>query len=286
MMRDLSGKVAVVTGAASGIGKAIARALIAEGMQLVVSDIEADRLQATADEIGALAIVADVSNPDDVAALARQALDRFGAVHLVCNNAGIGPMAPLAELTLQDWRWMIDVNLWGVIHGVTAFLPILRANADGGHIVNTASMAGLMPVPTLVAYCTSKYAIVGLSEAMALDLAAEGSRIGVSILCPGPVRSELGTSTRNRPDALSGGLRDVDLEASVQFEGQAVDWLSAEATAALVIDGILADRLYIVTHPDMLADLQARHRPLEAAFVAAKAVQAPVQAGAQAGEQT
>lgn len=173
-VKDLHGKVGVVTGGASGIGKAIAAAMVAEGMQVMIADIEGDRLHSTAREIGAIACQTDVSSAQQVDALAASAIRQFGSVDVVCNNAGIGPMAPLHELTLNDWRWILDVNLWGVIHGVASFLPLLRANPAGGHIVNTASMAALMPVPGLVAYCASKYAVIGLSEAMAEDLAAEG----------------------------------------------------------------------------------------------------------------
>ncbi|MGF7168755.1 NAD(P)-dependent dehydrogenase (short-subunit alcohol dehydrogenase family) [Sphingobium xanthum] len=263
---ELRGKVGVVTGGASGIGKSIAAALVAEGMQVVISDIQADRLQATADEIGATAIQTDVSKAEEVEALAQAVKARFGAVHLLCNNAGIGPMGMIKDLTLNDWRWMLNVNLWGVIHGVTSFLPILRENADGGHIVNTASMAGLIPVPGLTAYCTTKYAIVGLSEAMAQDLALEGGKIGVSILCPGPVQTDLGNSTRNRPAELAGGLADVQLEDSVQFQDQAVDWLSSEATAKLVVHAIKHNERYIITHPFMAEPVERRNRVIEEAF--------------------
>lgn len=267
-MDDLNGKVGVVTGGASGIGKAIAAAMIAEGMQVVLADVEPDRLEATARELGAHAVVTDVSDAASVDALARAAVDRLGTVDVLCNNAGVGPMAALDALTLADWRWMMDVNLWGVIHGITSFLPILRANPAGGHIVNTASMAGLMAVPALVPYCASKYAVVGLSEAMAAELAADGGRIGVSILCPGPVRSDLGRSTRNRPAALAGALTDVMLEDSVQFQDQAIDWLSAEDSAALVIQAIRRNELYVITHPAMLPQVETRHRAIEAAFLA------------------
>jgi NAD(P)-dependent dehydrogenase (short-subunit alcohol dehydrogenase family) len=265
-LENLAGKVGVVTGGASGIGKAIAAAMIAEGMKVVLADIEATRVQAAADDLGAFAVVADVSDAADVDALARAAVEQFGTVDVLCNNAGIGPMAPLADLTPGDWRWMLNVNLWGVINGVTSFLPILRANPTGGHIVNTASMAGLMAVPSLTPYCASKYAVVGLSEAMAIEMEAEGGRIGVSILCPGPVRSDLGRSTRNRPAELAGALTDVLLEDSVQFENEPIDWLSAEATADQVIRAIKQNQLYIITHPGMVAPVENRHRAIEQAF--------------------
>ncbi len=265
-MKDLHGKVGVVTGGASGIGKAIAVAMIADGMQVMIADIEYDRLHQTAEEIGATACQTDVTKPEQVDALADAVVQRFGRVDVVCNNAGIGPMAALRDLTLNDWRWMLDVNLWGVIHGIHSFLPLLRANPNGGHIVNTASMAALMPVPGLVAYCASKYAVIGLSEAMAEDFAVEGCDIGVSILCPGPVQTDLGTSTRNRPANLAGALKDVKLEDSEQFQDQPVNWLSAEATAAQVLLAIRHNQRYILTHPDMLAPVARRHRAIESAF--------------------
>jgi NAD(P)-dependent dehydrogenase (short-subunit alcohol dehydrogenase family) len=143
---------------------------------------------------------------DDMSALARRAVAEFGAVHLLCNNAGVGPMAAIADLTPADWTWLIDVNLRGVIHGITHFLPIFRGNADGGHFLNTGSMASLMAVPGLGSYCATKYAVLGLSEVLAKEMAAAGEDIGVTVLCPGPVATDLGSSTRNRPAHLAGGL--------------------------------------------------------------------------------
>jgi NAD(P)-dependent dehydrogenase (short-subunit alcohol dehydrogenase family) len=153
---DLRGRVAVVTGGASGIGMGIARQLIAEDMQVVIGDIEAGPLRKTADDLGAVGILTDVSDLESVRALARSAAERFGTVHVVCNNAGVGPLAAIADLTMADWHWIIGVNLYGVIHGVQTFLPILQANEDGGHIVNTASMAGLVARPRLGAYSVTK----------------------------------------------------------------------------------------------------------------------------------
>ncbi len=160
---DLNGKVAVVTGGASGIGKGIARQLKAEGAQVIIADIEEGALHKTAAELGATPVLTDVSDAASVDALAKEAHNAFGAVHIVCNNAGIGPMAAVADLTLDDWKWMLGVNLWGVIHGIHTFLPILKANPDGGHIVNTASMAGLDAPPNLGAYAICKFGVVGLT---------------------------------------------------------------------------------------------------------------------------
>ncbi len=263
---NLAGKVGVVTGGASGIGRALAEAMVQEGMHVVIADVEADRLSNTAEELGVLAVPTDVSDARQVAALAARAVVEFGTVHLLCNNAGIGPMAPIADLTLADWRWMIDVNLWGTIHGTTHFLPILKGNAEGGHILNTASMAALMQVPSLGAYCTTKYGILGLSEVLALELRDAKEKVGVTVLCPGPVATDLGSSTRNRPAGLSGGLKDVQLEDSEQFSGETVNWMPAEQAARIALDAVQRGDFYALTHPDMADQVRARHAAIEEAF--------------------
>ena len=264
MKASLAGKAAVVTGGASGIGRALAEAMLAEGMLVLIADIEAGRLAETASELGVPSMKVDVSAPDQVAALAERAVAEFGAVHLVCNNAGIGPMAPLTDLTLRDWDGMLNVNLRGVIHGVTHFLPILQRNAEGGHFLNTGSMASLMPVPGLATYCTAKYGIIGLSEVMAIELAEQN--IGVTVLCPGPVATDLPTSTRNRPGELAGGLKDVVLEDSEQFEGQVVDWMPPSQAAQVALDAVKRGDLYAITHPDMWPDVKRRHDAIERSF--------------------
>lgn len=262
----LAGKVGVVTGGASGIGRSLAKAMVNEGMRVIVADVETDRLERTADELGALAVTTDVSDASQVAALAARAVEEYGAVHLLCNNAGIGPMAAIADLTLADWQWMINVNLWGTIHGTTHFLPILKRNAEGGHILNTASMASLMQVPSLGAYCTTKYGILGLSEVLALELAEAKEKVGVTVLCPGPVATDLGTSTRNRPAELAGGLKDVLLEDSEQFSGETVDWMPPEQAAEIAISAVKRGDFYALTHPNMAEQVRARHAAIEKAF--------------------
>lgn len=261
---DLRGKVAVVTGGASGIGKGIATRLAEEGMHVIVADIERDALQTAAKEIGATAISADVSDADSVRALANEATKRFGTVHVVCNNAGIGPMAPVTDLTTADWHWMIGVNLYGVIHGVQTFLPILNANPDGGHIVNTASMAGLVAPPRQAAYSVTKFGVVALTEVLAAELAAAGSKVGATVLCPGTVHTNISRSTRNRPERYAGGgLRDVDLSLEHDPERR---WLGPVDVGAVTVRAIKQGDLYAITHPERYGQVARRHEAIAAAF--------------------
>jgi NAD(P)-dependent dehydrogenase (short-subunit alcohol dehydrogenase family) len=261
---DLTGKVAVVTGGASGIGKGITRQLKAEGMHVIIADIEEGALRKTAAELGATPVLTDVSDATSVDALAKEALNAFGAVHVVCNNAGIGPMAPVADLTLDDWKWMLGVNLWGVIHGIHAFLPILKANADGGHIVNTASMAGLDAPPNLGAYATCKFGVVGLTEVLAQELALENSKVGVSVLCPGTVRTNIGRSSRNRPAHLTDvGFQDIDIELE---DNPAYRWIGPDDAGAVVVRAIRNGYLYALTHPDWYDRVAKRHQLIADAF--------------------
>lgn len=268
-LTDLADKGAVVTGGASGIGKAIAAALRAAGARVMIADIEAPALARTAAELQVASEVVDVSDAVSVARLAARAARTIGPVHILCNNAGIGPMCRIADLSAADWRWMIDVNLWGVIHGIGSFLPLLRANEEGGHIVNTSSMAGLATAPGVGAYSVTKFGVAALSEALAAESAAEGYGVGVTLLCPGPVRTNLGRSSRNRPAGLDrGALADVDLEDSGQF-GQAVPWLAPEIVADMVLNAIRTNSAYVITHPELAAPIRSRHAAIEAAIEAA-----------------
>jgi len=274
-MTDLSGKVGVVTGGASGIGKGIAKRMLAAGMKVVIADVEDGRLQEVASELGVLGVQTDVRHHAALERLAERTLDAHGAVHILCNNAGIGPMAPIADLTLADWQWMIDVNLWGVIHGVHAFLPTLRANADGGHIVNTSSMGGLRTSPTLGAYAVTKFGVVALTETLAEELEAEGSKVGASVLCPGPVRSDLGRSSRNRPAEVGvGHLKDVQLEDAEHFRNTVIPYVEPDEAGEMVIRGIRRGDLYILTHPEMMGFVNERHERIAAATDAALAATA------------
>ena len=271
-LEHLAGKVAVVTGGASGIGKGIAQALIAEGMKVVISDIEQGALDATAAEIGAVGVRCDVSSIDSVQALADEARRRFGTVHVLCNNAGVGSGAKVADMKPADWDWILSVNLRGVINGVQAFLPMLQANPDGGHIVNTASMSGLRVRPMAGGYAVTKFGIVALSETLALELGVEGSLVGVTVLCPGMVRTNIKSSLRNRPgDHAAGAFADSDLEQTEL--GARMRWIDPIDVGHIVVRAIKQGDLYAITHPEQVTEVEDRHRRMEAAFREAGAEQ-------------
>src|SRR5215510_3869880 len=207
-MDRLGGRVAVVTGAASGIGLALAERFAAEGMKVVMADIEAPALETAAAGVRAkapavLPVRVDVSRPDDVERLARETYATFGAAHVICNNAGVAVLGAVHEHSLADWQWVINVNLWGVIHGVRAFVPRMLAGGDEGHIVNTASMAGLTTAPFMSVYDVTKHGVVALSESMYKEFLVTGAPIGVSVVCPGLIKTNIMGSARNRPEALA-----------------------------------------------------------------------------------
>jgi NAD(P)-dependent dehydrogenase (short-subunit alcohol dehydrogenase family) len=264
---DLEGKVAVVTGGASGIGKGIAEALKNEGVELVIADIEDGALQATARELGATGIQTDVSSAESVGALATEVVERFGTAHVLVNNAGIGPMGRIADLTLDDWKWMVGVNLWGVIHGIHAFLPILKGNEEGGHIVNTSSMAGLVGMPGLGSYTLTKYGVLGLTEVLAKELEEDGSKVGATVLCPGTIHTNIGTSSRNRPGGNEGGLHDVDIsQEGSEVDMSGVRWMIPIEVGTIVVDCIKSGELYALTHPDWWDMVEPRSVAIASAF--------------------
>ncbi|MET0578648.1 MAG: SDR family NAD(P)-dependent oxidoreductase, partial [Ilumatobacteraceae bacterium] len=259
VVRELAGRVAVVTGGASGIGRAMASRFRDEGVAVVIADLEADCVRATADELGVHGVVTDVSDLASVEALAAEVLERHGAIHLVCNNAGVNAAGSLAASTIRDWQWVVGVNLWGVVHGVHVFLPHLLDNPDGGHLVNTSSMAGLLAVPNVGIYSATKFAVVSISETLAIELA--GTPVGVSVLCPGMVDTNIRTSERNRPAALrdDGDARPPATDLPPLRGSDPMD------VAGAVVDAVRDDRFWILTHPDAMAAVDARHRALMAA---------------------
>jgi NAD(P)-dependent dehydrogenase (short-subunit alcohol dehydrogenase family) len=257
---DLNGRVAVVTGAASGIGFALAQRFAAEKMRLVVADVEPDpleRARAALAEVGAdvRAVCTDVADPDAVGVLADTAYEQFGVVHLLCNNAGVSFHWPIWEATLADWEWVLGVNLWGVIHGVRAFVPRMLEGGQPGHIVNTASGAGLFCNPGLGVYSVAKHGVVALSETLVQDLRAQGSGIGVSVLCPSYTSTNIAASERNRPERLGGEPAELRVASrALQVPaGSVAEMLSPEDVASRVQDAVLDDRFWIFTHPHTTA---------------------------------
>jgi NAD(P)-dependent dehydrogenase (short-subunit alcohol dehydrogenase family) len=262
-MTEIAGRVAVVTGGASGIGRGIAEALIAGGASVVIADIEQAALDATAAELGARGVLVDVREAADLQRLADVTLERHGRVDIVVNNAGVGPISRMSDLTLEDWRWMLDVNLWGVIHGIHTFLPILRANPDGGHIVNTSSMASLAPTSGVGAYTAAKSAVTALTEVLDAELREDGSKVRATVLVPGTVRTNIASSQRNRPGGEQGGLQDVDIS-----EGPAATlrWMDPADVGRVVTRSIREDELYAVTHPDWWHIVEEQQRIVREAF--------------------
>jgi NAD(P)-dependent dehydrogenase (short-subunit alcohol dehydrogenase family) len=256
-MESVRDKVAVVTGGASGIGRALCVAFAREGARVVVADLDAAGMAdtvAAVSQVGsrAIAVKTDVSRLGDVQALADRAFGEFGAVHVLCNNAGVALWGGLESATHRDWEWAMGVNLWGVIHGIEAFVPRMIARKEPGHIVNTASMAGLIASQGLGVYNTTKYAVVGLSETLQKDLRGYG--IGVSVLCPMGVKTAIRQSARNRPPELrNAGEREAG--GAVELIGRSLD---PEHVAERVLRAIHANRLYVITHAEGLAPLRRR----------------------------
>jgi NAD(P)-dependent dehydrogenase (short-subunit alcohol dehydrogenase family) len=270
-MRDLQGKVAVVTGAASGIGRAMAEAFAGAQMKVVLADVEPGPLGTAQTEMRAaghnvLAVGTDVADAASVEELARRTLEEFGAVHVVCNNAGVAGTGQVAwELPLAAWQWMIDVNILGVIHGIKYFVPHLVAQGEG-HVVNTTSIAGLVGGVGSTPYTATKHAVVGLSEALMLELEETGSGVGVSLLVPGRVDTRIADALRNWPARLGPvpEARRPD-RLGVMPIPETLQHMMDEPTppsevAALVVDAVRTERFWVVTHPDELGALVDERR--------------------------
>jgi len=264
-MQDLRDKVAVITGGASGIGLATARLLAAEGARIVLADIEDGPLAAAASELDALGVRCDVGSLASVQALADAAYEHHGAVDIVFNNAGVAVGGPMVDMTHADWDWLVRVNLWGPIHGIEVFVPRMVEQGNGGHVLFTASFAGLVPNVGLGPYCVTKYGVVAMAEVLQRELRA--AQIGVSVLCPMRVATNIGSSERNRPPSLGGP------DASPRVEDQSDDnpdqagrVLPVEVVAADVVDAIKRNRLYIVPHAESRAFVQRRFARIEAGY--------------------
>ena len=247
-MQELAGRAAVVTGAASGIGLALCRALAAEGMSVVMADISPDRLHWAADSLSkesgteVLPVVTDVSNQEAVVELERRARERFGKVHLLCNNAGVTLLGRAWRLEPEQLDWMLRINLFGVLHGIRAFVPGMMRLDQPAHVVNTASISGVLGMPRISGYATTKAAVVGLSESLLLDLRERNSQVGVSVLCPGAVATDL----NEHSTVLRTGATDPTADADTGVDGPRA---SPDEIAAATIDAIRAGRFWILTHP-------------------------------------
>ena len=275
MMKEFRGRTAFITGGASGIGLSMARAFGRAGMNVVLADVDDRAAKLAADslareQIKVLPVHCDVTERAAVRAAALEALAAFGKVHVVCNNAGVAVGGPIGTVRERDWDWIIDVNLKGVVYGTETFVPLIKSHGEGGHIVNTASMAGMVSPPGMEPYCATKFAVVAMSEGWAQQLAPDN--IGVSVLCPGFVRTRIHESGRARQDKY-GGVGDVDALGNGPSEAaQAVlSGIDPDVVGGRVLEAIRAGDLYVFTHPNMRQFVQARFAVIMAGFDAADA---------------
>jgi len=265
-VKEFKGKVAVITGSASGMGRAVAERAAQEGMKVVLADVEQKALDKAESELKAtgaevLAVKTDVSNPEALHELAKKTVDAFGGVHLLHNNAGVGGGAAFWETSLADWKWIMGVNFWGPIHGIWAFLPIMLKQDTECHIVNTSSMGGLIVSPYMgTPYGVSKFAVVALSETLSHELKLMGAKIGVSVLCPGQVHTRIVDPERNRPAELRNepawdekilALTHVKAIRKMSVTGNETA-MEPSDVANLVFDAIREDKFYILTHPEWI----------------------------------
>ena len=274
-MRDLAGKTAVVTGAASGIGRSLARRFAVADMHVVLADVEVDALDAAVAEVGgdAIGVATDVTSGEQVEQLAARAYDAFGAVDVLCNNAGVFQGGLLWECSDADYEWTLGVNLWGILHGVRAFVPRMLAAGTDAHIVNTVSMAGLATTPFSGPYNVSKFAAMAATECLAHDLAAVGAPVKVSAVCPGLVDTEIARSRRNRPPALVTEQHEGGAFVEQALADGTAGSMSPDAVADLVVEAIHEERFLVPTRDsyaqqltDRCEDLVARRVPRSPTF--------------------
>lgn len=265
-MKTFKDRVAVVTGGASGLGRAMAQRFAREGMKIVLADIEQSALDKTTKEFSdagypVLGVRTDVSSGRDVEALADRAFATFGGVHVLCNNAGVAPGGTIWEQSEKDWEWTLGVNVWGVIHGIRVFVPRMLAQKSEGHVVNTASVAGLLSPPGMAMYCVSKHSVVTMTECLHHDLIDAGAQIRASVLCPAFVPTGISDSERNRPAALreDKARSEIDQQREERLRHAVKSGrISADQVADLVFDSIANDRFYILPHQKIKPAIEMR----------------------------
>jgi len=267
-METFDSKVAFVTGGASGIGLGIVEAFLEEGMKVVAADIREDHLEAVREEYGyednLHLLQLDVTDRDAMAAAARETVDRFGKVHVLVNNAGVGVLGPVKLAKYGDWDWAMGVNLGGVINGIQEFLPYILEHGEGGHIVNTASKAAVLPIPNASIYITAKAALVGLSECLHGELAPD--HIGVHAFCPGPVQSNIAETGRLRSEAFRKDSGYAAFEANLADRPIDPLWMTRQEVGRRVVEGMKNNEIFIFTHREFKEGVQARCETMIAAF--------------------
>jgi NAD(P)-dependent dehydrogenase (short-subunit alcohol dehydrogenase family) len=270
-MKELRDKVAFITGGASGLGLGMAKAFGREGMKVVISDIEEAALARAVQElrdsqVKAEGVICDVASRGALREAALKAIAAFGKVHVVCNNAGVAVGGPMGQVAERDWDWVVEVNLMGVVYGTEVFAPLIESHGEGGHFVNTASMAGMLGIPNVEPYCATKFAVVAMSEGWAAQLAAKN--IGVSVLCPGFVQTRIHESFRNKqsryggPDSVQVGLGETRAQTAAMVNAG----IPVEPVANRVVEAIKDNDLYVFTHPEFRAAVQARFDRIMAGF--------------------
>jgi NAD(P)-dependent dehydrogenase (short-subunit alcohol dehydrogenase family) len=268
-MEEVQGKVAFITGGAAGIGLGMAQTFVRAGMKVAIADIRQDHLDEAlagfGDSPAIHGIQVDVTDRRAMADAADEVVRVFGKVHILCNNTGVGVAGPLKLATYDDWDWVIGVALGGTINGVRTFLPRILAHGEGGHIINTSSMAGILPHPGMGLYNTAKFAVVGLSESLREELAAEN--VGVSALCPGPINTMIHEAEKTRPSRFANSGLAETTKALQKMKDNPL-FMAPGAVGEMALDAILKNKMYILTHPEFGDGIRARHAALEAAIPA------------------